>query len=132
MTASSSNDQPGLPAILVVEDHDQVRASLLAWLSIVFPQFRFIEAASGEQAIALAASMLPRLVLMDIGLPGMSGLEAARTILRNHQSIRVVMLSIHDEASYRDDALQLGASGFVAKAQMRTSLIPALLQALER
>ncbi|MFV9507256.1 MAG: response regulator [Oscillochloridaceae bacterium umkhey_bin13] len=131
MTTSLPDPDPSLPVILVVEDHEQVRASLLAWLSVIFPQFRFIEAASGEQALELVTSYLPRLVLMDIGLPGMSGLEAARTILHHYPTIKVVMLSIHDEASYRDDARQLGASGFVAKAQMRTSLIPALLQALE-
>lgn len=129
--ASQPNSADPRPSILLVEDHDQVRSLLRDWLSAIFPQFAFPEAASGEQAIQLAAAHQPRLVLMDISLPGISGLEAARIILSNQPATRLVMLSIHDELSYRNDAAHLGASAFVSKATMRTTLIPALIQALE-
>ncbi len=64
--------------ILIVEDHDAVRRSLRDWLEVEFPQCRVIEAASGEESIALIQTESPRLVIMDISLPGMSGIEATR------------------------------------------------------
>ena len=66
-----------MPAtILVVEDHDDVRRALREWLEAEFLQCRVIEAASGEEAIALTGIESPTLVVMDIRLPGMSGIEA--------------------------------------------------------
>lgn len=134
MPATPPINQPSRPGqrpiILVVEDHDHVRASLRDWLSAIFPHVALLEAGSGEQAILLSAAHTPHVVLMDIGLPDMSGLEAARIILQRHPAIRVIMLSIYDEARYRDDASRIGASGFISKASMHTTLIPTLAQVL--
>ena len=66
-------------AILIVEDHDDVRRTMRDWL-LEFPQCRIIEAASGEEAIALAHVESPRLMIMDIRLPGMNGIETTRQI----------------------------------------------------
>ncbi|MFZ5818784.1 MAG: response regulator [Chloroflexota bacterium] len=119
------------PSILLVDDHEQVRASLRAWLSAIFPAFTYLEAGSGEEALQVAWEQKPRLVLMDIGLPGISGLEAARAILRRQPGMKVVMLSIHDETRYRENAAAVGASDFVSKSNMRAELIPAIMKALE-
>jgi len=116
-----------MPAtILIVEDHDAVRRSLRGWLEVEFPQCRVIEAASGEQAIALIRSESPRLVLMDISLPGMSGIEATRQIKATLPSAQVVMLTIHEGDTYRADATAAGASAYVPKRTMQTELIPTL------
>jgi len=112
--------------ILIVEDHEAVRRSLRDWLDVEFPQCRVIEAASGEEAIALIQVESPRLVLMDISLPGMSGIEATRQIKAALPSTQVVMLTIHENDTYRADATTAGASAYVPKRVMQTELIPTL------
>jgi DNA-binding NarL/FixJ family response regulator len=116
-----------MPAtILIVEDHDEVRRSLQDWLKIEFPQCRVIEAASGEEAIALAQTESPNLVVMDITLPGMNGIEATRQIKAILPSARIVMLTIHDSDAHRAGATAAGASAYVSKRAMSTELLPTL------
>jgi len=116
-----------MPAtILIVEDHDTVRKSLRDWLEVEFPQCRVIEAASGEEAIAVIRTESPRLVVMDISLPGMSGIEATRQIKAALPSAQVVMLTIHEDDAHRADAITAGASAYVTKRVMQTELIPTL------
>jgi len=112
--------------ILIVEDHDAVRRSLRDWLQVEFPQCRVIEAASGEEAIALTRVESPRLVVMDISLPGMSGIEATRRIKATLPSAQVVMLTIHEDDAHRADATTAGASAYVPKRVMQTQLMPTL------
>ena len=112
--------------ILIVEDHEAVRRSLRDWLLVEFPQCRVIEVASGEEAIALIQVESPRLVVMDISLPGMSGIEATRQIKAALPSAQVVMLTIHEDDTYRADATTAGASGYVPKRVMQTELLPTL------
>ncbi|MFQ5857360.1 MAG: response regulator transcription factor [Anaerolineae bacterium] len=112
--------------ILIVEDHDAVRRSLRDWLEVEFPQCRVIEAVSGEEAIALIQIESPRLVVMDISLPGMSGIEATRQIKAALPSTQVVMLTIHEDDAHRADATAAGASAYVSKRVMQTELIPTL------
>jgi DNA-binding NarL/FixJ family response regulator len=116
--------------ILIVEDHDAVRGSLREWLETIFPQCRVIEAASGEEAVALAQTNLPRLVVMDIGLPQMNGIEATRRIKASVPSAQIVVLTIYEDDLYRADAEVAGASAFVPKRSMQTKLIPTLVALL--
>ena len=116
-----------MPAtILIVEDHDTVRRSLRDWLEVEFPQCRVIEAASGEEAIALIRIESPRLVIMDITLPGMSGIEATRQIKATLPSVQIAMLTVHEDDTHRADATAAGASAYVPKRAMQTELIPTL------
>ena len=117
--------------ILIVEDHEAVRRSLRDWLQVEFPQCRLIEAASGEEAIALIRVESPRLAVMDISLPGMSGIEATRRIKAALPSTQIVMLTIHEGATYRADATTAGASAYVPKRVMQTELIPTLAALLK-
>lgn len=112
--------------ILIVEDHDTVRRSLHDWLAAQFPHCRLIEAASGEEAIALIRDEAPRLVIMDISLPGMSGIEATRRIKAALPATQIVMLTVHESDVYQADALAAGASAYVPKRTMRSELIPTL------
>ena len=116
-----------MPAtILIVEDHDIVRRSLREWLGAVFPSFDLVEASSGEEAVAVAREQPLRAVVMDIGLPQMSGIEATRQIKEAAPSAQVVILTIYEDAAYRDDAAAAGASAYVTKREMRAELVPTL------
>jgi len=112
--------------ILIVEDHDAVRRSLREWLSVEFPRFRFIEAASGEAAVALAQAEMPCIVVMDVGLPQMSGIEATRHIKANLPATQVVILTILEDEAYRVDAADAGVCAYVPKRTMQNELVPAL------
>jgi len=116
--------------ILIVDDHDQVRASLRAWLGAVFPEYEYLGADSGENAIALAEEHEPCLVLMDIGLPGMNGFEAVHRIIMRNPETKIAMLSLQDESHYRDVAGNIGANAFVSKSKISTELIPAVTKLL--
>jgi two-component system invasion response regulator UvrY len=116
-----------MPAkILIVEDHDAVRRSLRDWLKVEFPQYRVIEAVSGEEAMALTQIESPHLVVMDITLPGMSGIEATRQIKATLPSAQIVMLTVHEDETYRADATAAGASAYVPKRAMQTELVRTL------
>ena len=118
--------------ILIVEDHQALRSSLRDWLETVFPSCHVIEAASGEESIDIAKEMTPSIVLMDIGLPGMNGIEATRCIKAVVPSTQIVMLTIHEVNSYRADAAEAGASAFVPKRTMQKELIPVLTDLLSK
>lgn len=112
--------------ILIVEDHAAVRMALRDWLGIAFPGFQFYDTGTGEEAIRLAQVHQPRLVLMDIQLPGMNGIEATRQIRASLPGTQVVMLTIYDDAAYHTDAAQAGAAAYVPKREMSTRLVPVL------
>ncbi|UCC77908.1 MAG: response regulator transcription factor [Anaerolineales bacterium] len=118
--------------ILVVEDHEAVRRSLRDWLQVEFPQCRVIGAACGEDALALAGVESPHLVVMDISLPGMTGIEATRKLKANWPSAHILVLTIHECDTYREDAQAAGASAFVSKRSVQTELIPTVGSLLGR
>ncbi len=111
------------PTILIVEDHPAVRKSLRDWLSVMLPDCKFVEAQSGEEAVALADAQALDIVLMDIGLPGMNGIEATRRIKAIAPKTSVVMLSIYEEEAFQTDAAAAGASAFVRKRTMDSELV---------
>jgi DNA-binding NarL/FixJ family response regulator len=119
-----------MPTILVFEDHGAVRESFRQWLEVRFPWCRVIAARCGEEALALVPVEAPELVLMDIALPGMSGIEATRQIKATPAAAEVVILTIREDNSYRTDAARAGASAFVTKRTMQTELIPTLAELL--
>lgn len=123
-------DESGRPPILIVDDHAQVRKLLREWLQGEFPDRRWIEAASGEEAVAVAAAEGADLVLMDIDLPGINGIEAARRIKVALPHCHVIMLTIHEEAVFRAEAQAAGASGYVVKRRMHEELVPLLRRLL--
>ena len=116
--------------VLIVEDNVEVRTSLKGWLGSMFPQNSFVEAATGEEAVALAGAEVPDLVLMDLRLPGMSGIEATRRIKAASGRTNVVILTIHDAQEYRRDAKAAGASAYVLKTRTKTELVPVLSKLL--
>jgi DNA-binding NarL/FixJ family response regulator len=112
--------------ILIVEDHDDVRRAMRDWLEVEFPRCRVIEAASGEEAIVMARIESPRLVVMEIRLPGMNGIETTRQIKAALPCVQIVMLTVHTSDIYRADARAAGASAYVTKQRMHSELVPTL------
>ncbi len=119
-------------AILIVEDHEAVRASLRDWMSTAFPRCRVWEVASGEEAVALAQTHPPHIVLMDIGLPQMNGLEATRQIKAVAPHAQVVIITIYEAADYQTDAIAAGAAAYVTKRTMYLDLLPTIERLLAR
>ncbi len=102
--------------ILLADDHSLVRASLKSLLAD-FPGIEVIaEAGNGREALELIAKYRPELVLMDISMPGLDGLEATRRIVKEHPNVRVVVLSMHATDVNVLQALRAGASGYVLKS----------------
>lgn len=112
--------------ILLVEGHDARRRSLRLWLEAEFSHCRIIEAASGEEAVAVVQISSPCVVVMPIELPGVDGLVATRRIKATVPSLRVVLLSIHEDEEHRAAAAKAGASAYVCQQKMLAELIPTL------
>ena len=110
------------PAILVVEDFEPLRLSIVTWLKYRFPGCVIQGVASGEEALAHAQSARPELVLMDINLPGIDGLEATSLLRDEVPETAVVMLTTHDTPHHRLAAAKAGAKGYVAKHEMEKEL----------
>jgi DNA-binding NarL/FixJ family response regulator len=126
MDPTHKDGQDLKPTCLIVEDHTFVRTSLRDWLMGVFPGCHFLAVGSGEEAIALGNSHAFDVILMDIGLPGMSGLEATRRIKEVHPQVKVVILTLYDTREYRAEAGAAKASAYVPKQTMTTELVPLL------
>jgi DNA-binding NarL/FixJ family response regulator len=112
--------------ILIVEDHIAVRKSLKKWLESEFQHILVKEAGSGEEAVSIVKKDLPDIIIMDIGLPNMSGIETARQIKSFSLDARVVMLTIHEDEVHRKDAEAAGADAYVPKRMLQTELLPVL------
>jgi DNA-binding NarL/FixJ family response regulator len=109
-------------SILVVEDFQPLRLSVMTWLQFRFPGCDVRGVASGEEAIEHARASRPDVVLMDIQLPGIDGLEATSRIMAQVPETAVVMLTTHDTSQHRLAATNAGAVGYVAKHEMETQL----------
>lgn len=84
------------------------------------------DAASGEVALTLVNQLHPRVVLMDIRLPGMNGIEVTRRLTRDHPDVRVLMVSAYDEDEYVRGALEAGAAGYLRKTAPGRELVEAV------
>jgi DNA-binding NarL/FixJ family response regulator len=110
------------PIVLIAEDHDVLRTSLREWVCTNFPNVRVLEAKNGEAALSLTYAYQPDIILMDIGLSLMNGLEATRHIKKAFPLTKVVILTIHENPEYQDDAEAAGASAYVPKRKMGVQL----------
>jgi len=127
---SSNDSQKGKNTILIVEDHDVFRDFVKKKLSSLFPDCNFVEAQNGEEALSLAKTMEPDIVITDIRLPRMSGIELTRKIKERIPKTEVIILSLYYDPVYREQAIVAGASAYVLKQEMQSELIPILKKLL--
>jgi DNA-binding NarL/FixJ family response regulator len=107
--------------ILVVDDHPLVREGILQALSV--PGFEVLaDVGSAEEAVVLARSLHPDVIVMDISLPGMTGIEATEVLHRELPAIRILMLSVHDHPEYVLESVRAGASGYLRKDSLPAEL----------
>ena len=115
-----------LVRVLIVDDHDIVRAGIRMLLDAQPDMAVVGEASDGKEAIEMAGSMKPDVVLMDISMPGTTGIEATRAIKKANSRIEIVGLTMHAEDRYFFQLLQAGASGYVVKGAAPRELLEAV------
>jgi len=109
--------------VLVAEDHAVVREGIRMILDAQEDVEVVGEACDGDEALRLARQLLPDVVVMDISMPRMNGVEATREIKRLYPDMQVLILTMHEEESYVFQLLRLGAAGYVLKRAAATDLV---------
>ena len=108
--------------VLLVDDHSLVRRGFRRMLEDE-PDMEVVgEAGDGETSVKLAKELHPQVVVMDCALPGMNGLQATRQIIENSPDTNVLMLSMHSESTWVNQAIEAGAKGYVLKNAMDLEL----------
>lgn len=112
--------------ILIADDHPMVRSGMQAFLNSV-PDIEIVgEAGSGEEAVAAALEQQPDVVLMDIQMPGLNGIEATRQILRDSPHIGMIMVTIYDDNDAIFASMQAGARGYILKGADQAEILRAI------
>jgi DNA-binding NarL/FixJ family response regulator len=101
--------------LVLADDHALVRAGIRSLLTAITGVEVVAEAGDGYEVVQLVDSLQPRLVLMDISMPGLNGLEATARIVKSHPRTAVIILSMHATEEYALQALRAGASGYLLK-----------------
>ena len=114
MTADLNNLGDGARTVLIVDDFDDTRLLLRTWLQK--KGFRVVEADNGKRAISAAKSVRPDLIIMDVEMPELDGLEATRRIreLEGFEAVPIVAVSAYGADQYRDHALAAGCNEYVS------------------
>jgi DNA-binding NarL/FixJ family response regulator len=122
------NPRPGAsrPALLLVDDHTIVREGLRRILEAVADEWQLIEAGSGFQALESLRRQPVGLAIVDLSMPGMSGLELIKRIHAEHPHVKVLVLSMHAEEQYALRAFRAGANGYVTKDTASAELVAAV------
>lgn len=114
--------------ILLVDDHKIVRQCLRARIECESDLEVVGEAGDGREAIDLVSKCRPEVVVMDISMPGLDGVEATRRIKKGNPGVKVVALSVHPEKQFLDGMLRAGASGYLVKTEAAEDLVEAISQ----
>ena len=110
--------------VVVADDNQLMREKIV---QLVQSEFAVVgTAADGSTALEIALQLKPDIVVLDISMPGMSGLDVAVEIKKNYPSAKIVILTVHSDPDYVTAALNAGASGYVIKSDLATDLIDAL------
>ena len=112
--------------VLVVDDHDLVRTGISRMLADIDGLQVIGQADSGEEAIRKSRELKPDVVLMDIKMPGIGGLEATRKLLRSYPDIKVIAVTICEEDPFPTRLLQAGAAGYLTKGAALEEMVQAI------
>ncbi len=122
------NTEPKPISVLIADDHAVVRAGLRLLLDAE-PGLEVVgEAGNGSEAIFAALALEPDVVLMDIVMPGLNGIEATRQLIEKRPTAKVLVLSMQDDASYVREAFAAGALGYVLKEAADSEVVSAVRQ----
>jgi DNA-binding NarL/FixJ family response regulator len=113
-------------AVLLVDDHAVVRQGLRGLLEAEGDMAVVGEAENGREAVVLTKKYLPDVVLMDLAMPGMNGLEATRQIVRNMPSAKVLVLTSYGDDDYVTQLMEAGATGYLVKQTAAADLLKAI------
>jgi two-component system, NarL family, invasion response regulator UvrY len=116
--------------ILIADDHASVRHGLIEVLADAIPDARFVEACNGDEVVQHLARSDFSVLLMDINMPGRSGLDVLRDVSRNYPEVPVVMVSVQPEDQYAMRCLQAGAAAYVNKDSATEELVPVVSKIL--
>lgn len=117
--------------IVIVDDHQMIRET---WKMILQREERIDvigECASGAEAIEAAESLMPDVMLMDINMTPINGLEATKQIVAKNPAIKIIGVSINNQPSYARNMMQLGAKGYVTKNSPREEMVAAIMAVCE-
>jgi two-component system response regulator NreC len=112
--------------LLIADDHTLLRNGICALLENEEDIVIVGEAENGREVVRLASQLKPNVVLMDIAMPLLNGLEATRQIKREHPEINVLVLTMYDHEEYFRQMLEVGASGYIIKRAAATELVSAI------
>ena len=127
---SAKQAQPNKKRVLLVDDHPVLRKGLARLIDSKEEFAVCGEASTAVDAILLIRELEPDLVIVDIGLPGKSGIELTKTIRAEFQQLPVLILSMHEEALYATRALRAGAMGYIVKQDAIDNIAVAIREAL--
>jgi len=113
-------------SLLIADDHGVLRAGLRVLLDRE-PDMQVVgEAADGDQALQLCGTLRPDVVLMDVSMPGDSGVEVTRKLKASWPSVQVLILTVHEDSSLLHEAIRAGASGYIVKRAVESELVDAV------
>ncbi len=112
--------------LMLVDDHEIVRMGMRALFELE-PDIHVVgEASNGAEAVAKVSVLDPQVILMDVRMPNMNGVEACRDIKNTHPNVSVLMITSHDDTKAAEDSLLAGASGYLIKNASRAELLRAI------
>jgi DNA-binding NarL/FixJ family response regulator len=117
------------PRVLLADDFPQILEEVQKLLGNDFEIVGF--AHDGGQALRLALTLNPDVLLLDISMPVLCGLEVARRLREAKCNAKIVFITVHEDHDYLDSAISVGASAYVLKGRIGTDLLPAIYAALE-
>jgi DNA-binding NarL/FixJ family response regulator len=126
---SKRSGDGGRPRVVLADDHREMLVRVKALLASEFTVVGAV--GDGETLLDAEADLRPDVLVIDITMPGISGLEAAALVRRRGSQVPIVFLSVHEEPEFVLAARQAGALGYVSKVRLASDLIPAVRAALD-
>lgn len=115
-----------MPRVLIVDDHAFIRRGVQTILH-PFPEWELCgEADNGNDAIRMAEELKPEVIIMDLSMPGLNGIEATRAIRKTQPGVKIVLLTLHESAELVRSAFRAGARGYLLKTDAEQELVKAL------
>ncbi len=115
-----------MPRVLIVDDHAFIRRGVQTILH-PFPEWELCgEADNGNDAIRMAEELKPDVIIMDLSMPGLNGIEAARAIRKTQPDVKILLLTLHESAELVRSAFRAGARGYLLKTDAEQELVKAL------